>query len=405
MRKLRRWLMAHRNAPLSLWIGMRISGLAITTVCLIAFSMWTYFNIRDYLILRDVPPDVQAEIQLLRAQPDVNEARLWQLLERYYDIHLVLPRMSNPDWVVLSSMVVVFIPLILLCGLLIARPLSRQLLHVARVAHRVSEGQFGGSVPVVDGAPRELTGLAVDFNGMSSKLQQYERELRESSAMLAHELRTPLTAAMGRVQGMLDEVFPRAPEQLALVHAQLEQINRLVSELHLVSLARAGQLVLEIDNFSLTDLINERLEWATPALSRAGMAISCNIPSDLDVPGDRARLGQVVSILIDNAIRYGSSGQVLELSVAAEPELYHILVGDRGPGVDPGDLPRLMDRFWRAEHSRARQSGGSGLGLAIASAICQTHGGQLSFSNRDGGGLLAAIQLPRKAIPPQSDGR
>ncbi|WP_244804409.1 HAMP domain-containing protein, partial [Xanthomonas phaseoli] len=184
--------MAHRNAPLSLWIGMRISGLAITTVCLIAFSMWTYFNIRDYLILRDVPPDVQAEIQLLRAQPDVNEARLWQLLERYYDIHLVLPRMSNPDWVVLSSMVVVFIPLILLCGLLIARPLSRQLLHVARVAHRVSEGQFGGSVPVVDGAPRELTGLAVDFNGMSSKLQQYERELRESSAMLAHELRTPL---------------------------------------------------------------------------------------------------------------------------------------------------------------------------------------------------------------------
>ncbi|MBO9855110.1 ATP-binding protein [Xanthomonas sp. A1809] len=397
--------MAHRNAPLSLWIGMRISGLAITTVCLIAFSMWAYFDIRDYLILRDVPADVQAEIELLRAQPDVNEARLWQLMEHYYDIRMLLPGIGNPDWAVLSSMVVVVIPLILLCGLLIARPLSRQLLHVARVAHRVSEGQFGGSVPVVDGAPGELTGLAVDFNAMSAKLQQYERELRESSAMLAHELRTPLTAAMGRVQGMLDEVFPRAPEQLALVHAQLEQINRLVSELHLVSLARAGQLVLEIDNFSLTDLINERLEWATPALSKAGMVISCNIPPDLNMPGDRARLGQVVSILIDNAIRYGSSGQVLELSVAAEPELYHILVGDRGPGVDPDQLPRLMDRFWRAEHSRARQSGGSGLGLAIASAICQTHGGQLSFSNRDGGGMLAAIQLPRKVVSPRSGGR
>lgn len=384
---------------------MRISGLAITTVCLIAFSMWAYFDIRDYLILRDVPADVQAEIELLRAQPDVDEARLWQLMERYYDIRMLLPGIGNPDWAVLSSMVVVVIPLILLCGLLIARPLSRQLLHVARVAHRVSEGQFGGSVPVVDGAPGELTGLAVDFNAMSAKLQQYERELRESSAMLAHELRTPLTAAMGRVQGMLDEVFPRAPEQLALVHAQLEQINRLVSELHLVSLARAGQLVLEIDNFSLTDLINERLEWATPALSKAGMVISCNIPPDLNMPGDRARLGQVVSILIDNAIRYGSSGQVLELSVAAEPELYHILVGDRGPGVDPDQLPRLMDRFWRAEHSRARQSGGSGLGLAIASAICQTHGGQLSFSNRDGGGMLAAIQLPRKVVSPRSGGR
>ncbi len=384
---------------------MRISGLAIATIILIAISMWAYFHIRDYLILLDAPPSIRAEIELLREHPNVSEARLWRLLERYYDIHLLLPGMGNPDWLVLTGMVVVVIPLVLLCGLLIAKPLSRQLLHVARAAHRVSEGQFGGSAPVVDGAPQELSGLAVDFNAMSTKLQQYERELRESSAMLAHELRTPLTAAMGRVQGMLDEVFPRAPEQLALVHAQLEQINRLVGELHLVSLARAGQLVLEIDNFSLTDLINERLEWATPALSRVGMAIRCNIPSDLDVPGDRARLGQVVSILIDNAIRYGSSGQVLELSVSAEPELYHILVGDRGPGVDPDQLPRLMDRFWRAERSRARQSGGSGLGLAIASAICQTHGGQLSFSNQDGGGLLAAIQLPRKVLPPQSGGR
>ncbi|USI99849.1 ATP-binding protein [Xanthomonas prunicola] len=389
--RFRRW---RRQAPLWLWVGLRMSALAVSTVMVIAFGMWCYFNIRDNLILSQLPPAARAEIEQLREQPDANETRLWQLFQRYYNVKNFLPGLANRDWWMLIAMVTISIPVILLCGLFASRPLSRQFLHVVSAARRVSDGDFGARSQVVVGAPGELTALATDFNAMSAKLQQYERELRESSAMLAHELRTPLNAAMGRVQGMLDEVFPLEPEQLRLVHRQLEQINRLIGDLHLVSLARAGQLVLEPESVDLHELVAERIEWAGPALREAQMTIHSPTHPPLRLRADRHRLGQVLSILIDNALRYAAAGKLLEIEVRRDGSSVQLTLGDRGPGVEPAQLPHLLDRFWRADSSRARHSGGSGLGLAIASAICQAHDGRLVVSNRPGGGLLASVQLP-----------
>lgn len=384
-----------RHTRLWLWVGLRMSALAACTVVAIAFGMWLYFNIQDAMILRELPPDVQEEVALLREHPRENQARLWALIERHYAIEQFLPGLANPDWWMLAALVTAALPLILLCGLLASRPLSHQFTHVARAAHRVSDGDFSARADVVAGAPHEIAGLAADFNLMATRLQQYERELRESSAMLAHELRTPLNAAMGRVQGMLDEVFPRDEEQLRLVHRQLEQINRLVGDLHLVSLARAGRLALERDAFDLDDLVVERLEWAGPSLRDAGMTASRWVPPHTRISADRDRIGQVLSALIDNAVRYAAAGGQLEIVTEFTPEALELHVRDRGPGVDATDLPQMVDRFWRAEHSRARHSGGSGLGLAVAAAICEAHGGALMLANRQHGGLSAKVRLPR----------
>ncbi|MBV6784015.1 HAMP domain-containing protein [Xanthomonas campestris pv. uppalii] len=394
MKVLRRFHAWRNQAPLWWWVGLRMSALAVVTMMVIAFGMWCYFNLRYSLILSNVPAEPRAEISQLIEQPRANQARLWELFQRYYDIENFLPGLANPDWWMLGAMMTISVPVILFCGLLASRPLSRQFSQVAFAAHRVSDGDFGARAQVVRGAPDELTALADDFNTMSGRLQQYERELRDSSAMLAHELRTPLNAAMGRVQGMLDDVFPREPEQLRLVHRQLEQINRLIGDLHLVSLARAGQLVLEPESVELRELVAERIEWAGPALREAHMTIHYPTAPALRLHADRHRLGQVLSILIDNALRYAAAGKLLEIEVRRDGNSVQLNVGDRGPGVAPAQLPHLLDRFWRADSSRARHSGGSGLGLAIASAICQAHDGQLVVSNRPGGGLLASVQLP-----------
>ncbi|KLD69896.1 sensor histidine kinase [Xanthomonas pisi] len=394
MNALRRLIARRRQAPLWMWVGLRMSALAVVTVVVIAFGMWCYFNLRDSLILRKLPAAARAELEQLREQPTANEARLWQLFQQYYDLENFLPGLANPDWWMLWAMVTLSIPVIVVCGLLASRPLSRQFSQVASAAHRVSDGDFSARAQLVSGAPDELTALADDFNAMSGKLQQYERELRDSSAMLAHELRTPLNAAMGRVQGMLDEVFPREPEQLRLVHRQLEQINRLIGDLHLVSLARAGQLVLEPEDVDLHELMAEQVEWAGPTIHALQMTITAPAPSGLRVHADRHRLGQVFSILIDNALRYAAAGKALDIQMHRDGAHVIVTVGDRGPGVEPAHLPHLLDRFWRADSSRARHSGGSGLGLAIASAICQAHDGRLTLSNRSGGGLLAHVQLP-----------
>ncbi|MHA6518341.1 sensor histidine kinase [Pseudomonas aeruginosa] len=325
-----------------------MSALAVGTVVVIAFTMLLYFNIADSLTLRQVPAEVRQEIEELRADPEHNESRLWELLKDHYNIKRLMPGLANPDWLMLACLVILAVPVIILFGL------------------------------------------------MTIQLQQYEREVRDSSAMLAHELRTPLNAAMGRIQGMLDEVFPLEQDQLRSVHRQLEQINRLIGDLHLVSLARAGQLALEVDSFALRDLIAERLEWAAPVLQEAGISPAWPSTTGIRLYADRDRIGQLLSVLIDNAVRYAARGKVLEIDTHATPSLVTIRVADRGPGVAEEQLPSMLDRFWRAETSRARHFGGSGLGLAIAAAICQAHGGDLECSNRRGGGLLVTVRLPNR---------
>jgi len=373
---------------------MRMSALAVGTVITIACAMWLRFAVVDWEVTSHMSPAMREHVQQLMRQPRENVNELWPVLQHYYDITYVLPGLANRDWLLLAAMIAVAIPVLVACGLLASRSLSRQFTHVAHAARQVAKGDFSSRALVEHCAPGELAGLATDFNDMTSRLEQYEREIRESSAMLAHELRTPLNAAMGRVQGVLDEVFPYDAQQLQLVLRQLEQINRLVGELHLLSLARAGQLHLELEEFALHELIEERLHWSALPLQEAGMAVRFDVPPELYVRADRQRLGQVLSILIDNAIRYAAGGHALDINARASTDGVQIALRDYGAGVPDEQLPRVFDRFWRAESSRARHSGGSGLGLSIAYAICKSHGGTLGVENLPGGGLQVTIRLP-----------
>ncbi|QNH16894.1 two-component sensor histidine kinase [Xanthomonas sp. SS] len=387
----------HAHAPLWQWVGLRMSALAVVTVLVIAFGMWLRFAIWDIATLYKLPPAARQEMLALREDPHSNAQRLWQLFERYYDVADFLPGLANRDWLLLAALLIASIPIIVVCGLLASRPLSRQFSNVAEAARRISDGDFSARAKVIPSAPDELASFAMDFNGMTAQLQQYEREVRDSSAMLAHELRTPLNAAMGRVQGMLDQVFPCSDEQLQMVHRQLEQINRLVGDLHLLSMARANQLMLEPHTFPIDALIRERLAWLAQPLQAAQMEVEVRVPGGVSISADRDRLGQVLSVLIDNALRYAAAGKRLLIEVNTGASEVLICVSDRGPGVAPELLSRMVDRFWRAEDSRARHSGGSGLGLSIAAAICHAHGGALEFGNREGGGLCARVRLPRGA--------
>ncbi len=396
-RKLKRLLWIRGGPmPLWLWMGLRMSALAIGAVIAVAAGMWAYFHLQDRVILGRVPPAAREEILRLREHPKGNEERLWSLAQQHYSIEQFIPGLANPDWLMVGALVACEVPFLVLFGVLASRNLSRQFGQVASSARRVAGGDFRVRAKVQGTPPREMVELTEDFNDMTAKLAQYDRELSESGAMLAHELRTPLNAAMGRVQGMLDDVFPRDAAQLAMVYRQLEQINRLVDDLRLLSLALAGQLRLEHEPFNLADLVRERLSWLDIAMKDAGVRPTVVFEGELTVHGDRDRVGQVVLVLMENVLRHAASGGVLEIRAVAADEAVEVIVADRGPGVAEEDLPRLLDRFWRADQSRSRGSGGSGLGLAIAEAICKAHGGSLSVSRRERGGLRVTAILPNR---------
>lgn len=384
-----------RKRPLWLWVGLRMTLLAVGAVITITVCMYLYFWISDYLVLQSMRPEDRAALVAGLADVPRNESRLWQLLQTYYDIHDFLPGPGNSiDWLVLYGFVIVIIPFTLMVGLYLSRPLSRQFRQIAVGARRVAEGDLSVRVSQHPRQPKEMQRLCTDFNKLVERLALYESEVAESSSNLAHELRTPLNAALGRVQGMLDEVFPLCPEQLRLVQNKLYNLNTLVGDLHLLSLAHAGQLPLHISLFSPARLVEERLAWFAPQFEAARMQLHTALADDVVIEADPARIGQLINILIENALKYASDGRELSVAVRQAKDCVQLEFLDRGQAVEQKDLGNMFVRFWRAEQSRARVSGGGGLGLSIAQAICEAHGGRISAQRRAEGGLALQVTLP-----------
>jgi signal transduction histidine kinase len=383
-----------RTPRLWAWISIRMITLALAAVGFVwagasALDWWWWSSQESRL-----PSSVLAELHELE-RTNTNPQRQAEIYVEYFDD----PTQRN-DLLAIALLSACTLPFILWFGIAAARRLSRPLTQASDAAMKVAGGQFDVRLEPPSSGPIELRRFSDDFNTMAERLQRYERELRDSSAAIAHELRTPLTAAGARVQGMLDGVFPCDPAQLRHVLMQLETLGRLVSDLHAYSLALSGQFHLASESVGLRELVQERCDWVRPQLDAEHAVVHNAVSPDVSVWADRHRLGQVISILLDNAIRYAATGRNIEFRAGnAAPDMVQLHVLDRGPGIAPEDFPRVFDRFWRADSSRSRHAGGSGLGLAIAAAICEAHGGAIAAAPRPGGGTELVVTLPRR--PPQ----
>lgn len=376
------------------WICVRILALAGGSVVVIALCMWLRFAVVSLWIQNHMPPALRDEFELLRANPGANPARFHEIVDAWWGISYSDPSIASTDWLTFGILVVVAIPLIVVLGLRSARPLSAQFSHLTSAAGAVTKGDFGAQAAQVDDAPLEMVRFTQNFNTMMQQLARYDRELRASHVAMAHELRSPLTAAIGRLQGMMDGVFTPSPQQFEMIMKQLQLLSRLTDELHLLSLADAGQLSL---NKSLTDLsmlLRERAAWLGPQAEKAGMALNVTSTAPCLCEVDPIRLGQVVTIVMENALRYASEGGVLTATARTLPGHCELVLCDRGPGVTSDFLPEMFERFTRGDSSRARHSGGSGLGLSIARAICTAHGGSIQADHGNAGGLVITITLP-----------
>ncbi|MGJ0482711.1 sensor histidine kinase [Pantoea agglomerans] len=378
------------------WICIRVLFLAIGSVMLIAICMWLRFAVQAFWVYYRMPPALLEEFTQLRHHPASDPARFHQIIDQWWGINFSDPSLASSDWITVFVLVVVTIPFMVLMALRFARPLSAQFSQLATAARAVSKGEFGRTAAVVKEAPQELVRFTEDFNQMTQQLARYERELRTSHVAMAHELRSPLTAAMGRLQGILDGVFPAEPQQLAMIMKQLTQLSRLTDELHLLSLADAGQLTLNRERVNPGELLRERSGWLLPQAEQAGVTITVIAPEDLLLNADAFRLGQVVTIICENALRYAADGGALLITATQKDQTIMLTFRDYGQGVEPDFLPQLFDRFTRADSSRARHSGGSGLGLSIARAIIEAHGGSLHATLPADGGLLIGITLPTR---------
>lgn len=220
-----------------------------------------------------------------------------------------------------------------------------------------------------------------------SSLERQESLRKQLTADVAHELRTPLTAVSTHLEMMIDGVWQPSQERLQVCYDEIERLGKMVSDLERLAKIEGEALTLEKSPQELLALVT--------AVARGFSADIAITGEKTVVPVDPARISQVISNLISNAVKYGKQDLKIRIAVQNSPKYGRIIVEDNGIGIAESDLPFLFERFYRAEKSRNRATGGTGLGLTICKNIVESHGGKISVKSRLGQGSRFLVELPK----------
>ncbi|MBN2678213.1 MAG: HAMP domain-containing protein [Anaerolineaceae bacterium] len=285
-----------------------------------------------------------------------------------------------------------------LLGILLFRQITAPLGKLKTAAGAISRGDLSQRIRVKTND--ELGDLGLAFNHMADDLQNAQTQRRRMIADIAHELRTPLTVVQANLEGMLDGVIPADSEHLAILHEESLLLNRLISDLRLLSIAESGELVLEKQSTDLSRFLPGLLDKFKPAALEKSIRLEYHQDSDLpSVIIDSDRIAQVVTNLVANALNYTPEKGEIKLSASAMENEVRVSVCDNGSGIPAGELPLVFERFYRVDKSRARKSGGSGLGLAIARQLVEAHGGHIKadspvYEDQSHPGTCISFSLP-----------
>jgi len=273
--------------------------------------------------------------------------------------------------------------------------IERRIGGIRRTAYQIEAGNLDRRISI--SGDDEFARLGVDINRMLDRIEQLMNGVRHVSNAIAHDLRTPL----GRVRAGLDEALTpdmTVPALAGAARMAIEDIDDLIALLNkLLQIAEAesGMRTGSFESVDVNRIVRDMAELYDAAAEDARLTLSVASANPVWASGDHDLLASAVASLIDNAIKYAGAGASVELAARSAADGVCIAVRDDGPGVPPGELPRLTERFYRMD--RARSQPGNGLGLAIVSAIATLHGGELRLENAEPG-LRASILL-RAAAP------
>ena len=271
----------------------------------------------------------------------------------------------------------------------ILRPVER----LTEAAQRMEKGDLTVRVPVT--SEDEIGQLAHAFNSMAGSLAQQEQLRRNMVTDVAHELRTPLTNLRGYLEAARDDLVPSDAALVDNLYEETMLLSRLVADLQELAQAEAGQLALLRQPASLAGIVEQAVTILRPQANAKGLMLSVDLPDNLPpVDVDPERVGQVLRNLLNNAVAHTPQGGEVAVAARSGDREVAVSVRDTGTGIAAEHLPYVFDRFYRADKSRARQTGGAGLGLAIAKQLVIAHGGSIKVESAPEQGTTFTFTLP-----------
>jgi signal transduction histidine kinase len=273
---------------------------------------------------------------------------------------------------------------------------------MSQTAEQISVQDLDARLPVPSTGDA-LQRLSVSLNHMLSRLRDSVQTAQRFLADASHELRTPLTVVKCELEELVadSQATPEMADRIGSVLEEVHRLKYLVEGLLVLSRLDTGEAQRESVCFDLREIVTSTAEQMQLLAEDGGIDLQYFDLQPVLVQGDRTRLKQVVVNLLDNALKYTSSGGKVTLKTFRSCRQSVLEVRDTGIGIPHSALSHLFDRFYRVDDARSRDSGGVGLGLSIVSAICSAHGAELSVDSTLGAGSCFIVRFPEaSAIAP-----
>ncbi len=261
---------------------------------------------------------------------------------------------------------------------------------------------FSGRVFDVTAAPMPGGGAVAVLHDQTD-IERVEKTRRDFIANVSHELRTPLTSIQGYSETLLDHnnVPEHVREFIEIIRKNATRMSHLTEDLLVLARVESGERDFNFQLVTAQELLDDAVQTFQDLATSQGVDISVMNMASSPVSVDRDAIHQVLSNLIDNALKYGDGGKKILVGAGETEEGVQFYVRDFGGGIPSEHLPRLFERFYRVDKARSRESGGTGLGLAIAKHVIRAHGGTIKAESELNHGSVFYFTLPRQPEPVQ----
>ncbi|KEI00723.1 sensor histidine kinase [Clostridium botulinum] len=307
-------------------------------------------------------------------------------------IHAPLRKVYQIIWMS-AIFAIVFSSIIIYCfsQRIIIKPLEQ----INSAADKISKGEVHKRVQVQSGD--EIGALANSFNSMAKSLEEVEENRRTFISNVSHELRSPITSIKGFIGGILDGVIPKEKENyyLSVAYEEIQRLTRLINDLLDLSSIEAGKFVLNVKEEDINEIIRLSIIKFETVIKSKKINVEVWLDEErLNVLVDRDKIIQVITNLIDNAIKYGKEEGNIEIRTKVKGQKVFISVYNDGPNISKEDGKYIWDRFYKGDKSRTLKVS-TGLGLSIVRRIVTQHGGDIWFENKENKGITFIFTLKK----------
>lgn len=244
----------------------------------------------------------------------------------------------------------------------------------------------------------ENTKHAIGIFYEQTQIEHLEKVRQEFLSNVSHELRTPLTSIIAFVETLEDGAIEDEANNrrfLSVIRKNAERMHHLIDDILELSSIEAGTILIEPKNVAVANLVDEIFVNLSGKANERNVKLINNVEKSKTVWADKVRLEQMLTNLIDNAVKFNREGGKVEVSLNENDETNLISVSDEGEGISGEHLPRLFERFYRTDRARSREIGGTGLGLAIVKHLARLHEGEVSVASTLEKGSIFTIELPK----------